>query len=29
MKKDYSLLKKHGIILVGIYIVYMSYTIIR
>ena len=29
MKKDYSLVKKHGIILVGIYIVYMSYTIIR
>ena len=29
MKKDYSLLKKHGIILVGIYIVYMSYTIVR
>ena len=29
MKKDYSLLKKHGIILVVIYIVYMSYTIIR
>lgn len=29
MKKDYSLVKKHGIILVGIYIVYMSYTIVR
>lgn len=29
MKKDYSLVKKHGITLVGIYIVYMSYTIVR
>ena len=29
MKKDYSLVKKHGIILVGIYIVYMCYTIVR
>ncbi|MEG0856292.1 MAG: calcium/sodium antiporter [Terrisporobacter sp.] len=29
MKKDNSLVKKHGIILVAIYIAYMSYTIMR
>ena len=29
MKKDNCLVKKHGIILVAIYIAYMAYTIIR
>lgn len=29
MKKDYSLVKKHGFILIAIYIAYMIYTIIR
>lgn len=29
MKKDYSLTKTHGFILVAIYLVYMAYTIVR
>ena len=29
MKKDYSLIKKHGFVFVSIYVAYMTYTIIR